>query len=331
MSVWGRRWLIALVLVTGANLAASAQSINVQSLDWPSTKELAASRVHWDDARTFYCGCALQFNDQAANGSGAVEMDDCISESGEVGAVPPGSMARSVHWEHVVPVSLTPARQLDCWTREDGSRQVCERESAEAREIFNDLHNIVPITATLNIARRAQIFGDVQESSRDFGVCSAALDQDQFEPPSCKRGDVARIWLYMIANHGVSVDASFAEMLHEWSVADPVSPWESRREQRIYDATGRANPLIRGITADISGACPWEFVGNANSAETVEFPPGETPGERTNGEGESYDADEPDPVRTIQIPIMLAGGVAIVLLVLGLGLFLLSNSLLRVR
>ncbi len=39
---------------------------------------------------------------------------------------------------------------------------------------------------------------------------------------------------------------------------DPVSPWESQRENRIFDYAFVQNPFVHGVTPVAAGACPWE-------------------------------------------------------------------------
>ena len=73
-----------------------------------------------------------------------------------------------------------------------------------------------------------------------------------------RKGDVARIWLYMGLRHGVNISPDEIFRFERWSANDPVSPWESQREKRIFDHTFVQNPFIHGVTPDAAGACPWE-------------------------------------------------------------------------
>ncbi len=47
-------------------------------------------------------------------------------------------------------------------------------------------------------------------------------------------------------------------MFEEWSENDPVSPWESEREDRIFKHIFVLNPFVRLEDVDPAGACPWE-------------------------------------------------------------------------
>jgi len=54
-----------------------------------------------------------------------------------------------------------------------------------------------------------------------------------FEPPDCKKGDIAKVWFYMRLTHGVQIDKDDEAMFERWSKNDPVSPWEQIRSKRI--------------------------------------------------------------------------------------------------
>jgi deoxyribonuclease-1 len=249
------RALLTAVLASAICAPANAQS-------WTSTKDDAADEIYFDQTRTFYCGCELTLRENNNAGSGIIDPDSCMSstDANVSGAIAEGigfDNGRTVlDWEHVVPASLTPARQMSCWV--DGSRTDCERNSPEAREIIFDLHNLVPSVGTINRIRLDNRYVELDDDASDFGICSIEDTGPEFEPPACKRGDVARIWLYMSVRHSVVMDDAEVAMYQQWSAKDPVSPWESARERRIAEFTGVNNPFIRGVEPTQTGACAWE-------------------------------------------------------------------------
>jgi len=99
-----------------------------------------------------------------------------------------------------------------------------------------------------------EISGDPSE----FGSCQIQDGRGEFEPPDCLKGDLARIWLYMSLRHGVTIIPDERDRLEQWSANDPVSPWESQREKRIFDYTFIQNPFVHDVTPVAAGACPWE-------------------------------------------------------------------------
>ena len=67
--------------------------------------------------------------------------------------------------------------------------------------------------------------------------------------PTCKKGDVARIWLYMHGRYGVRLTPNEKTMFTAWSAKDTVSPWESERERRIAEYSYVTNPYVYGVVS----------------------------------------------------------------------------------
>ena len=227
------------------------QIVLAESPGWRRTKNTADDIIYAGKDRSFYCGCVYT-SDGDDDGSGSVNHEDC-------GYVPPQThkaRAERVEWEHIVPASLMPARQFDCWIF--GNREKCEREDPRAQAMIFDLHNLAPAIGQVNALRGNDRYAELPEVSSNFGACPAKDVQNAFEPPDCLKGDVARVWLYMNLRHGVVISLPEREMFERWSEADPVSSWESEREQRIFNYTFIQNPFVHGVTPNPSGACPWE-------------------------------------------------------------------------
>lgn len=219
---------------------------------WPSAKNTTADYVYFDMDRTFYCGCAYT-SDNDDDGSGFINADpDC----GYRAAASHRDRAGRIEWEHVVPASLMPARNFQCWA--DGGRDYCIRNDLRARAMLLDLHNLAPAIGQVNALRLNDRYADLPTGTSDFGACEVEDGTGYFEPPDCTKGDAARTWLYMEAAHGVVIPATERSMFLQWAAADPVSPWESVREQRIAAVTGTRNPYVAGVTPDPDGACWWE-------------------------------------------------------------------------
>ncbi len=161
-----------------------------------------------------------------------------------------------MEWEHAVPASLMPARQFDCWVL--GSREDCERDDPRAQAMMFDLHNLAPSVGQVNALRGNDRYADLPDNPGQFGACPAVDTQGEFEPSDCLKGNVARVWLYMSFRHGVVIPSDERDMFDQWSLDDPVSPWEKQREERIFDHTFVHNPFVHSVTADSAGACSWE-------------------------------------------------------------------------
>ncbi|SRR3990167_8720534 len=79
-----------------------------------------------------------------------------------------------------------------------------------------------------------------------------------FEPPPCKKGDVARVWFYMRDTHGVQISTGVAAMFKLWSSQDPVSPWEKIVHDRTAAIQMNFNPYVANAIVSNDGSCSWE-------------------------------------------------------------------------
>lgn len=253
LELTGERMLRTFLCVAIAAInsgAASGQS-------WRDTKNTASDQVYTSEARrTFYCGCEYTSHEDT-DGSG--DVDD-VNACGYDRGANDQARANRIEWEHVVPASLMPARQFACWDGPDGERDRCERENPEAQAMIFELHNLVPSVGQANGDRDNHRYADLDDDISDYGTCEIenSRSDNQFEPPDCKKGDVARIWLFMEAEHGVWIPTDERAMFIEWMDADPISPWEAERERRIFDLTGVRNQYVAGGGTDPAGACSWE-------------------------------------------------------------------------
>ena len=243
---------------------------------WRSAKNTTADEVYFDVDRTFYCGCTYQ-SDNDSDGSGTVTLADCEMAPLEKNQ----KSATRIEWEHVVPASLMPARQMSCWEKphqfkrcknKAGTkvtkkrRDCCEAAVPPARKMILDLHNLTPSIGQVNQYRKNGRYG-VVEGGESWPGCTvedtgglADGPEHLFEPADCTKGDVARIWFYMHDRHGVVIPDAEWDMFVDWAEADPVSPWEAERDRRIGLVQGNNNPYVAGWIPDPTGACNWEPV-----------------------------------------------------------------------
>lgn len=255
----------------------SAYSEFIPATSWNNAKNTLDDQVYYDHRLTFYCGCAYT-SDGDYDGSGDIDADAC-----GLGDVPNMQHVKdTIQWEHIVPASLMPVGDFMCWQNEkevsqcqrsDGTvkyrnRVCCERVSPSGKLMIFDMFNLAPSAAQLNQYRSNDPYGEVPDNSgfEGFGQSCEARDlngttsgpEGLFEPPNCKKGDVARTWFYMQLAHGVLINPATYALFRSWSDLDPVSPWERERHDRISAIQGNINPYIDNVTTDIAGACPWE-------------------------------------------------------------------------
>lgn len=204
---------------------------------WNQVKNAADDIIYNDHRVTFYCSCSYS-SDYDNDGSGNVDLNSC-------NYIPVDKYrhrAYRIEWEHIVPASLMPARQRSCWIH--GSRGECERNDPIARNMIFDLHNLAPTIGQVNALRSNDRYREIAGEERLFGSCAIEDGKGVFEPSDEKRGDVARVWLYMHFQHGVYIPEAELKMFLNWHKQDPVSKWEYERNIRIKMIQGNSNPWI---------------------------------------------------------------------------------------
>ena len=239
---------------------------------WKKAKNMADDHVYHDHPITLYCGCPF-ISHKDHNGSG--DIGKCNFKPLEK---KPKS-ATQVEWEHIVPASLTPARNYMCWKKPEnykacvrkngkdiGGRNCCEKINAKAKRMIFDLHNIAPSVGQLNQYRSNDRYGEVEKDYETWGGCTArdqngpktdSKGEARFEPPDSVKGHVARVWLYMHKCHGVSIPNEESKMFKKWSKDDPISSWEKTRDKRINEIQGNSNPYVVGFdTCSGADCCP---------------------------------------------------------------------------
>jgi len=267
--------LLAPRILVAIVLAAPSLAHDVAT-SWNSTKNTVDDTIYGDNKVSFYCGCDYSSLGNAS-GSGTVDMGECGMEALPLYA----GDADEIQYEHIVPSSLMPARQMACYLKperfaacvtssgnvKDG-RDCCEDiDGATAQLMMFDLHNLAPSIGQVNQYRGNDRYGEIddEDDHRETWVGCAAehvreahVLEHRFEPADCTKGDVARIWMYMAQQHGLAIPDDEWAMFQRWSDDDPVSPWEPERDRRIGDEQGNRNPFVEGVTPEASGACDWE-------------------------------------------------------------------------
>ncbi len=196
-----RRYSLFLKLLRLAVAMAILSTTASTSSGWKRTKNIADDVIYEGRSTTFYCGCAyLSHGD--SDGSGDVTNTDVC---GYVGPSKHQSRASRIEWEHIVPASLMPARDLPCWNGERGSRARCETLDPRAQAMLFDLHNLAPAIGQVNALRLNDRYADLSGDTSGFGSCVIEDQSGLFEPPDCKKGDVARVWLYMSLMYSVDI------------------------------------------------------------------------------------------------------------------------------
>ena len=127
-----------------------------------------------------------------------------------------------------------------------------------------DVHHIRPVDPKINKSRGNKEFDDGGSPHSECSTCRSK--GDSWEPADSVKGDVARMLFYMdvryegkndggtpdlhlenrITRKSGGQDSNFGKLctLIRWHIGEPVSDWERRRNDRIYEWQGNRNPFI---------------------------------------------------------------------------------------
>lgn len=230
--------IIALILL------ASHQVYSKQPHNFHEAKK--AAKAIWQEHReTFYCGCKY-------SRKGIIDTKKCRYTPKDK------RKAKSINWEHIVPVSWY-GQTLSCW--DDRSCYTTRRKKLKGRACcrekdmgFNlmegDLHNIVPEIPEVNSARKNYAFGEFYLKNKlpehYFQQCQLIIDRRYriVEPRDEVKGMVARIHLYMAQKYQISLSKEQEKILREWHERFPSSDWEKKWNRKVAQIQGDLNPYI---------------------------------------------------------------------------------------
>ncbi|PHR58199.1 MAG: deoxyribonuclease [Arcobacter sp.] len=155
--------------------------------------------------------------------------------------------ARRIEWEHVMPAENF-GRHFSCWRDGDSKcisnkgksfkgRRCCQKISKQYRIIQADMMNLVPAIGELNADRSNFRYGISEPIIGQYGKVSFQVDFKQrraYINPS-KRGDIARIYLYMNKTYNIPLSKQESKMMKVWNEEDPVDKWEKVRKIKIFE------------------------------------------------------------------------------------------------
>jgi len=134
----------------------------------------------------------------------------------------------------------------------------------QEQDAHTDVHNIRPADPSVKSSRGNKEFDD--GGTRHSKCVTCRTDSDSWEPGDNVKGDVARMLFYMDVRYEGNNDGETPDLhledritrksgrqnpnfgklctLVRWHMEEPVSDWESRRNDRIYEWQGNRNPFI---------------------------------------------------------------------------------------
>lgn len=213
--------------------------------DFTTAKKLLYERIYRGHRTTFYCGCGYDRR-------GRTSLRDCGLQ-----AVAGQARADRVEAEHLFPAAKF-GNYRRCWRQPkafakcreaDGDvlsgRACCLRVDPIFVAAHNDLHNLVPALGLIN-ARRSDYDWDMLFRGERFGACEMRIDGHgrRVQPPVHRRGDIARIMLYMQNTYGFQLSRQDQQLYAAWNNADPPDAWEIERDRRITRLQGKTNDYV---------------------------------------------------------------------------------------
>lgn len=165
------------------------------------------------------------------------------------------SRGNKVEWEHITPASwfVTVNQEIhDAWFM---GHEKCITSSstvykgrkcaAKVSTLFNqmeaDMYNLVPVIGALNAMRSDKPFTIIDGEAREFGeTIDMEITSSAVEVMPSKRGNVARVMLYMNKKYGVQFPDhnNTVQMLNEWNLADPEDAWEIQKKDILNKTYG---------------------------------------------------------------------------------------------
>jgi deoxyribonuclease-1 len=199
-----------------------------------SQAKRTAVEIYRGNEQTFYCGCSYVYQGKKL----VPDPETCgyepripVTRSGK-----PNARATRIEWEHVVPAYWF-GHQRKCW--QEGGRKACKSDPVFAA-MEADLMNLVPAIGELNGDRSNYRFGMIEGEQRAYGKCDFEVDfkARRAEPRPEVRGDIARIYFYMRDKYDLKLSKQQTQLMNAWAKADPVSPEEVARVERIKAVQG---------------------------------------------------------------------------------------------
>ena len=148
---------------------------------------------------------------------------------------------KQINIEHVFPMSWV-TKSLHC-----GDRKKCRRTSRRFNRIEADMHNLYPALAKVNKSRSAMAYSIIKGEKHFYKECDFEVDfhKRKVEPSPSARGKIARAMLYMADTYNLKLFSSQKKLMLKWHRASLPGKAEKRRNRKIKEIQGKANPYIQ--------------------------------------------------------------------------------------
>lgn len=185
-------------------------------------------KIYGHKNNTFYCHCPYQKK--------SIKLKNCSYSLKKY-----RKRSKRLEWEHIVPAhafgqSFKEWRNAEtiCGfkiTKKGRKKKISARKCAKKNKLFSameaDIYNLVPAIGAVNALRSN--FSMAKLLSSDTAICPGTLKRGRkFMPDDTRKGDVARIYMYMHETYpGRGIISNKNEkMFKTWDQLDPVDAQE---------------------------------------------------------------------------------------------------------
>ena len=186
-------------------------------------------KVYGNKAKTFYCNCDYQKK--------TIKLKGCRLQLKKF-----KKRSKRLEWEHIVPAhafgkSFKEWRDSKsmCGVKKSKSgkikkisgRKCASKKNKLFRYMESDIYNLVPAIGSINAIRSNYSMAEINISQK---LCSTDLkiSKRKVTPPSFRKGDVARIYMYMDQEYpgrGI-ISKKNQGLFKKWNFEDPISAEE---------------------------------------------------------------------------------------------------------
>lgn len=225
----------------GILLLLSASTIWAQIPSTPLKNEREVSnallQIYQKAPRTFFC-------------------DFMIDPQGQLPSAPKtlAKTSTKVSWQWVISKKFL-AQDRDCYLHKiclDTHHQrfkglrCCQKIDKTYQVMLYDLHNRIPTHPDVKRRLNAYTIGTVTDEKNIERLYSFKLDSKKklMEPPNDKKGEIARIILYMHDTYQIPIEQTALTQYKTWHQTFPPSNWEKSKNFAIAQVQGNLNPYI---------------------------------------------------------------------------------------
>lgn len=182
---------------------------------------------------TFYCVCDFSYQDKKLK----PDLNSCGYQVRKQ-----SKRANRIEWEHIVP-AWNFGHQMQCW--QDGGRRACKKIPS-FKKMEGDMHNLVPTIGEVNGDRSNYRFSDWNGVPYQYGQCSMLVDfkAKKVQPATRTKGAIARAYLYMAEQYGLSLSKQDKRLFNAWNKQYPPTHWECKKGKIVADMQNTENKYI---------------------------------------------------------------------------------------